>query len=207
MLWNSYPAPGNIRYENICRFGRVVPAWGPGGIPLGNCCRHVPLLRGANAQSAHMDTEDPGSLSVHVPLQPLHKGWHFYQDLMGDFSSMTWIFLAQEKRWYLSGLKCLVFFSAFPLFYWSLSPFLYPLDGPFVLSLFLSFFCSLFLYVFTFLSMFFYHSSTSIAILLYMIPFFVSFHFFFFLFSSFHFSLFICLPFSSLKRNQSALPG
>lgn len=28
---------------------------------------------GANAQSAHMDTEDPGSLSVHVPLQPLHK--------------------------------------------------------------------------------------------------------------------------------------
>jgi hypothetical protein len=35
----------------------------------------------------------------------------------------------------------------------------------------------------------------------------VSFHFFFFLFSSFHFSLFICLPFSSLKRNQSALPG
>lgn len=28
---------------------------------------------GASAQSAHMDTEDPGSLSVHVPLQPLHK--------------------------------------------------------------------------------------------------------------------------------------
>ena len=77
----------------------------------------------------------------------------------------------------------------------------------FFLYFFLSFFCSLFLYVFTFLSMFFYHSSTSIAILLYMMPFFVSFHFFFFLFSSFHFSLFICLPFSSLKRNQSALPG
>ena len=29
---------------------------------------------GASAQSAHMDTEDKGSLSVHVPLQPLHKG-------------------------------------------------------------------------------------------------------------------------------------
>ena len=29
---------------------------------------------GANAQNAHMDTEDKGSVSVHLPLQPLHKG-------------------------------------------------------------------------------------------------------------------------------------
>ena len=29
---------------------------------------------GANAQNAHMDTEDRGSVSVHLPLQPLHKG-------------------------------------------------------------------------------------------------------------------------------------
>lgn len=108
MLW-IYPAPGNIRYENICRLGRVVPAWGPGGILLGNCCRHVPLLWGANAQSAHMDTEDPGSLSVHVPLQPLHKGWHFYQDLMGDFSSMTCFFWHKKRGDTFQGWSVLCF--------------------------------------------------------------------------------------------------
>lgn len=29
---------------------------------------------GAGRQNAHLDTEDAGSVSVHVPLQPLHEG-------------------------------------------------------------------------------------------------------------------------------------
>lgn len=41
---------------------------------------------GASAQSAHMDTEDKGSLSVHVPLQPLHK----------DFAPLSFLLSTHE---------------------------------------------------------------------------------------------------------------
>ena len=52
----------------------------------------------AGAQNAHLDTEDAGSVSVHVPLQPLHEGKPKVETAVGVRGSMQCMGGSQGTR-------------------------------------------------------------------------------------------------------------